>query len=360
MVKKSSKADEPISFLTKSFSASDLMGLVLPKLSYVVDGIIPEGLTLLIAAPKVGKSWMVLGIANAVAKGEPALGGIPTRKAPILYLALEDGKRRLQSRYAIIDPGFTPGTVPRNLRFQIEAKRDDILDTIREFIELHPGEAPLVILDTLGKVMPKQEKGETLYDRDYRIGAELKAITDRHPGSAVVVVHHTRKAVTADFTESSSGTNGLTGSADTIIVLRRNRQEVTGTLHVTSRDAREGEYQVKFGEDARWTLDGGSLRAAAQASATSERQGQLGARSIEVIDYVHAHPAGVGAQQVADGLGLDVAAARTYLSRAFDSGNIFKVRRGVYGPFPSPDAQIITVDFTGVKFKPHTRQAQEK
>lgn len=349
------KTEKTSSFLEKAFSASALMAKDLPDLSYVVDGIIPEGLSLLIAAPKIGKSWMVLGIAVDVALGQPALGGVPTTKAPVLYLALEDGERRLKDRYTSIQ---SRGAVPSNLSFLIEAKRDDILETIREFIGLHSGSSPLVILDTLGKVMPPQERGETLYDRDYRIGADLKRITDSHPGSAVIVVHHTRKADTADFAEASSGTNGLTGSADTIIILKRDRNESTATLHVTSRDAREGEYQVIFATNGRWTLNGGSLEAAARASVTAEKVGNKGEISRAVIEFVHSHAEGVEATDVAESLNLELPKARVYLSRAHKSGSIRKLRRGLYGP-SEDSSTVIHLDFTGVGDHPPLKNVNQ-
>jgi hypothetical protein len=70
---------------------------VLPPLAYAVPGLIPEGSVLLVGAPKIGKSWMVLSIALAAAVGGRALG-IEVPQRPVLYLALEDGHRRLQDR----------------------------------------------------------------------------------------------------------------------------------------------------------------------------------------------------------------------------------------------------------------------
>ena len=53
---------------------------------------------------------------------------------------------------------------------------------------------------------------------------------------ALVIVHHARKESTDDFLTSVSGTYGITGSADTIVVIRRKRLEAFGTIHVTGRD----------------------------------------------------------------------------------------------------------------------------
>ncbi len=359
---KKSKPEAASSLLADAFTAADLMEEFIPELQYVVEGVVPEGLTLLIAAPKIGKSWMVLAIALDVASGRPTFGGIPTCGGPVLYMALEDGKRRLQDRMGSIGVR----TFPQRLVLKINAHKEDILDTIREFIESNAGQNPLVILDTLGRVMPPQEKGETLYDRDYRIGAALKSITDDFPGSAIIVVHHTRKAVTEDFTESSSGTNGLTGSADTILVLRRVRHENTATLHVTSRDAIEGEYRLNFGTNGRWTFEGGSIHEASEAARAARDTQKLGDQMLDVVREVTNYPDGIKADGLADLLDMTVQNARVYLKRAHDADRIRKIKRGLYGPIlPSsptfvPSDSVIEVDFSNVEDRPFRPKRDRK
>jgi RecA-family ATPase len=58
---------------------------------------LPEGLTLPAGKPKLGKSWLALSVAFAVAAGGVALGTYPVAQGEVLYLALEDNERRLQS-----------------------------------------------------------------------------------------------------------------------------------------------------------------------------------------------------------------------------------------------------------------------
>lgn len=93
--------------------------------------------------------------------------------------------------------------------------------TLQAWLELDGGHRPLVILDTLGKVMPPALQGETSYGRDYRIGSVLHGLCDAHPGAALLVNHHDRKASAEDFVAAVSGTNGLAGAADTVIMLAR-------------------------------------------------------------------------------------------------------------------------------------------
>ena len=76
------------------FSAAELQGRVFPPIQWIVPGILPEGLTLLAGKPKLGKSWLALDIAVAVASGGSVLGR-ECEPGPVLCLALEDNQRRL-------------------------------------------------------------------------------------------------------------------------------------------------------------------------------------------------------------------------------------------------------------------------
>ncbi|WP_197517314.1 AAA family ATPase [Microbacterium karelineae] len=331
------------------FDAEWLMSQNFPPISYVIPGILPEGLSMLVGAPKVGKSWFVLDLACAVATGRDALGAIAVGDArPVLYLALEDGQRRLQDRIRALGAPWS-----RNLVFEVSAGRDEVLDHIHEFMERHHERKPVVFLDTLGKVMPPATAGETDYARDYRVGGALKGLADDVPGAAIVVVHHTRKAMSDDFLDSVSGTQGLAGSADTVIVLRRERTKVNGVLSVTSRDAPEGEYQL-ICDGVRWMLDGDDLAQAREALAESRAVGNLGDRSAEVLRYVNDNPAGVRAADVE--AALDIADARTLLGRLYDSGRIQKPARGLYTPVASV-ASVASAEGSGSADATHATDA---
>src|SRR5262249_19836819 len=79
-------------------SLQELKAMTFEPLKYVVPGIFVEGLTLLAGKPKIGKSWLVLHAALAVARGGFTLGELHCKQGDVLYLALEDSERRLRSR----------------------------------------------------------------------------------------------------------------------------------------------------------------------------------------------------------------------------------------------------------------------
>lgn len=304
-----------------------------PPLRFHVPGVLPEGATFLVGPPKIGKSWFVLAIGLAVAAGGRVLGQEVDRR-PVLYLALEDGDRRLQDRCRML---LGPGErIPPAFEYLTAIQPGTVLATVTAWFERHPGAEPLVILDTLGKVMPPALIGESAYQRDYRVGGALKRLTDEQPGSALLINHHDRKAGSEDFVDRVSGTNGLAGSADSILVLARPRHDTTGALAVTGRDVPEGEYSLRFdGARGLWSLDGADLATAARKAEMRRASDGLDERSVAIVTYVTDHPGGVRAGDVADALSIDPAQARMYLSRLHESGRLARPTRGLYTPVAS-------------------------
>ena len=291
-----------------------------------VEGILPEGMGLLAAPPKVGKSWLVNNVGLACAAGGTALGAIPVKRRPVLLLALEDGHRRLQSRFRTL---MERQPLPNGLEVVTRASPNEALVIVDEYLRRHRHAAPLVIIDTLGKIKPPKGINEDAYQADYRIGGALKRRIDDVPGGCLLLVHHTRKAETADFIDSVSGTHGIAGSADFVLVLTRRRHADDALLSVTGRDVTENEYALVT-HDGRWKLDGMDLLDAAAAAERRRASGNLGDRSIDALTFVNARRQGTKAADLAAHLGIDGKTAGTYLSRLYDAGRIDKSKRGLY------------------------------
>jgi AAA domain/FaeA-like protein len=303
-----------------------------PPLRYHLPGVIPEGSNLLVGPPKIGKSWFVLALGLAAAAGGRVLGQSVDAR-PVLYLALEDGHRRLQSRCRTL---LDTDRIPAAFEYMTTVQPGLVVVTIEAWLARHPAAEPLVVLDTLGKIMPPALIGESSYSRDYRVGGVLKGLADGQPGSALVVNHHDRKAGSEDFVDKVSGTNGLAGAADTIIVVARQRHEANGIVEITGRDVREGRYAVTFdGKRGLWSLNGDDLTSAAQVAVARRASEGLDERSRQVVAYVTENPEGVRAAEVASALDIEVHQARTYLSRLAESDRIVRAERGLYRPVAS-------------------------
>lgn len=321
-----------------------LTGQEFRPVEYVVPGLIPEGLSYIIAAPKIGKSWFVLDMAIAAADGGTFLG-FRLKARPVLYMALEDGPRRLQSRGHILGVS----TFPESITFVNRTKPGDALPMMREFMGRNEGRRPLVVLDTLGKIKPGKSPAAGAYEHDYAVSAGLKDVADDNDGS-VLVVHHTRKAESADFLEDVSGTQGIAGAADTILVIRRRRTETEGELHVTSRDADEGSYAVDFTE-GRWTLSGVDLTTASSALHQRASEKRLDDDSKAMVAFVHGRSLdglSTTAAEVSEHMGwMDTEGKkkiRTYLARLAEGGHVYRAARGVYeAPTETPVVSEVSV-----------------
>lgn len=237
---------EPQRESPSAISAYDLIHLELPPVDFIIPGTLPEGLTILAGHPKVGKSWLCLDLAIAVANGGYALGSIKVDPHDVLYLALEDNFRRLQSRLKILLGVDLP---PNNLFFELKWPRlDDMsggLTQLTAWIRLHPA-CRLIIIDTLARVKPVATRDQGAYDTDTAALAGLQRFTAEN-SVAVVLVHHTRKAISDDPLDAVSGTLALVGVADTTLILKRGTNRAAGELSITGRDVNEQRLALEWG-----------------------------------------------------------------------------------------------------------------
>ena len=220
----------------------------IPDPEFIIKGILSVGLGALTAPPKFGKSWMCLDIAISVTTGTDFLG-FPTKKSEVIYLALEDGKKRLQSR--TVQVGGDPSRLEdlRGFYFSREAPNmtnDSLLTWLQEEVEAHP-KVKLIIIDTLQKIRGVSKKNEGVYGYDYRELGEIQKFAIDHELS-VLLIHHTRKGVgDGDFLENLSGSNGISGALDYSWVLsRKRRKDDTTLLDITGRDIPTQSYVIQF------------------------------------------------------------------------------------------------------------------
>lgn len=320
------EAAEEVNLLAGLISAADLDDMVFAPLVEHIPGLLTEGFGILAGSPKIGKSWFAASAALAVAQGGMALGGIRVQPRRVLLLALEDGHRRLQKRMQFLNHDEP---LPERLSILTKVRPLVVVPTISEWLMLHADDQPLIILDTLGKARPQRRSGEDAYIADYQFGTLMKDIADSTPGCALLAVHHTRKTAAEDWVETVGGSQGITGSADYVLVLTRKRKSEEGLLAVTGRDILENEYSM-IAENGRWRLDGSDLDIAAERAEARHETDGLADRSIEVLLFVNSRLETRATDLVE--LSIDAKQAAVYLGRLAKSGRINKLGRGVYAP----------------------------
>lgn len=239
------------------FTAAELDKLDLPPVQWAVPGLLPAGLSFLVAAPKMGKSWLALDLCLSVAAGGEWLGR-KVSQGPTLYLDLEDSANRAQTRMRTLLDGFTAAPETCTFRLLAPILGPELFKILDEWISANPG-AKVVCIDTFQKVKPAAGKNETSYSADYRICAPLQSWAQQH-NVCVLLVHHTNKnRGSADIFEGVNGSQGLMGSADAVLMLTKSggRFAEEATLSVTGRDVDMEQYAARFDKTTcRWELLG--------------------------------------------------------------------------------------------------------
>lgn len=308
------------------FSAFDLGRTEFPAIKFIVPGYLPEGATILAGRPKLGKSWLALDLALAVARGSKCLG-VDCEQGDVLYLALEDNKRRLQSRLNKLSPARELEPWPSSLELVTEWKRHDQggIEDILEWAATKS--APrLVIVDVLAQFRGGRGNTETQYEADYAAVKSLQEIAGELQ-IAVLIIHHVKKGIgETDPFEKVSGTLGLTGAADTTIILDRDQSGCT--LYCRGRDIQEYERAVTFDKfDCRWFVQGD----ASEVRRTDERsiilEVLLGAEDILTV------------AEIVSATGMNRNACDQMLYKMAKDGQITKAKRGHYY---HPDRTVLT------------------
>ena len=223
-----------------AFTANELLATDFPDPVWLVEDLIPTGLLVLAGRPKLGKSWMGLQLASAVATGGRFLD-VKVEKRPALYIALEDSPRRLKKRIA-----------------QQRMPADNLLDFVTAFPGLETPDAlaelerrrrmdghRLVIIDTLTRALGAIDQNDNA-----TIGvivAQLQRWAMTNDVCLLIIDHHRKPGAQADDLVSDiMGATSKTGAADGLLGLYRQRGQQDATLKVTGRDIEERELAVKF------------------------------------------------------------------------------------------------------------------
>ena len=215
---------------------------------FIVDGMIPCGMTFLSGAPKIRKSFMALQIASAVATGSPFLSH-NTTQCDVAYLDLEGSKSRVSFRAERMSM-----KIPRNVFITNSIKErlaDGLVDKLRHLHGARPS-IRLIIIDTYSRARGSYKNfGVNAYDADVALLEPVQRMA-LEENIAVVFIHHDKKGAgfASDSFERLSGTMGISGSSDCVINLVADGKRFDGkaTMEFTPRDAKGGEIKLVFDE----------------------------------------------------------------------------------------------------------------
>lgn len=313
-------------------TAQELLEEPIAEADWVIEDLLPVGAHILAGAPKIGKSWMVLAMGLAVSMGTP-FWDYAVCQGSVLYLCLEDTYARVKKRLWKL-------TDEANDRFYLANSaatiKDGLAEQIDYFVITHP-DLKLVFIDTFQKV--RSPTCDSIYAADYGDFSALKAVADKH-SLAMMVVHHTRKMADEDIMNTVSGSSGITGSADSIWVLKRASRGVgDATLTVTGRDVEFRELKLAL-RDCRWNL----------IERTSEEE--LEERDVpgcvlRVLEFMNVHEEGVWSGSVGELIeaaevnGVTTATFGKFLAQH----SVFMRLRGItYSKKHTSTGQVVTLE----------------
>ena len=231
--------------------------------------------------------------------------GHETKQGDALYLALEDGKRRIKDR--ILKMGFDKSKYP-TIALEAPYLGFGLEESLADWI--HSVERPrLIVIDTLAKVKPRSsKKSGTAYDHDTELLRDIQKLAITKQVSIAIVSHLTKAPQDYTF-DRITGSAGMQGIPDTLWMIDKGDNSNAASIIGIGRDIHDFEYALEWNEE-KWRYDNkGNL---------SEIK-KLGAKG-EIID----------AMKTLEGLGTKDIRPRTvvkhlgYSPQSKDSRNIAK------------------------------------
>jgi predicted ATP-dependent serine protease len=318
----------------KSFKLEDLIRnakvlqtKTFADLKWIAPDVLPEGLTLMVGRPKIGKSWMALDVAVAVTMIGGKFLGKACEQGDVLALFLEDNDRRLQRRMTMM-LGAYKETWPERLTYATEWPKlaDGGIELIREWIGTV--EKPrLIIIDILERVRSRGTDKQTVqYSDDYQALETLHKLATEFELS-ILVLHHQRKAGADDLMDTISGTGGIGGAVDAVLVLGK---DFTGHfLYGRGRDLEEFNYAVKQNEQRRWD----NLGDKPENQASPEREA--------IVAVLRKANKPMTIDEIARAIGKVKTNVRKLLTKLHYEGDIERVATGLYRwPTLQPDLDL--------------------
>lgn len=209
-------------------SADDLIASNIPEPEWLWDGLlVKNGLSMVGAKPKVGKSIFSFNIAVCVSQGWKLLGR-DTKEGPVAYIALEENQAEVKQHLIDI---LGEGEGLPNLYFHFGVVPEKLLAVARSIEE--KGLA-LVVIDIFQKFFKVQD---ICAYAEITSALEPVMVIARKTGCHILIDHHDKKGLDLDTGDSLLGSTGLLGGVDTLIHIRRNGLEKNRIYRSLSRSS---------------------------------------------------------------------------------------------------------------------------
>jgi len=319
-------------------TAKDLRDKDFPPVVWAVDGVIPEGLTVLAGDPKVGKSLVAVDICSAIASGLHSFGNRKCTEGACLYVSLEDPERRVKARIKQ-QCDLWPDRF-KLLTGGISQLGEGFYRQMDEMLLLWP-DLRCVVIDTMAFVIPQKPQGISDYDHIYKYLDPLhRWCLNNH--ISIILITHTTKARIQDGENPFIGILGsvaIQGCSDSMVMLRKNHAKTgltakdpsvpDGFLHIQGRELGSELFALEFDDEGlKWAI----TREAEVADMTQNPNFLL------IADAVN--EATMGPTELSEATKINLATIKTCLTRMVKKEILIKVSKGKYG--------LVGVNYGGV------------
>jgi len=226
-------------------NCKDLMAMDFPEPPWLVENLIPAGMTILAGRPKLGKSWFAMELALAVCSGGYFLGR-KAQQGRVLYCALEDNPRRFKNRLRM--QGWTAAAQENmdavfSRDFQRMFGGQGGLTTFISLITTFP--YSLVVVDTVSRAFQIQD-----WNDQSQVTAVLSPLQEAIAESGKSLLcndhHKKRNGFDPNPVEDIIGSVSKSGVADTILGLYKENGKPGARLAVVGRDVEESVLDLRF------------------------------------------------------------------------------------------------------------------
>lgn len=304
-------------------SVPEICNMKLEPLKWVIEGVIPlEGVTMLTSPPKSGKSILALNIIIENAVKPKILNYFkPVSAFDTLYIDLEGNRRRTKTHVMNL-LGNMPFPPSVSVVYKWPRIADGGLSKLYDYAEYH-SDTKLFVIDTYGKIQigsKNQAASGYSYKKDVEEIDTFSKFCEKMRVS-VMLIHHTKKTESDDWVSMVSGTYGISGSVDTLLLLKRKKGEFQATLCVTGRDVEEKQYKLNTNmSKQRMSVIGEETDEGVELTDTQ--------RDIVICLQAFGEPK--SPQEIANVVGKTVGSVKRLLANMVEDGKVIRVGYGKY------------------------------
>jgi hypothetical protein len=271
----------------------------------------------------MGKSFLLLALADAIAEGKPFLGRQTTR-SKVLYVAFEldelDTSERFKVMHQLSDNAYIVHSWPAEEKGLELAER-----AIREL------GFQVLVFDSFLPILPPASAFEINGYGDSTLYLKWRLLGKRH-GTAICASWHEGKVGKDDYMLNAIGSTGMVGQADCIVSIDRKRGDSAGKLWIGGNHAPESVIPFIF-ENGTFSL--------AEGQAAIDRLTPTEEKTLAILAK---YPEGCTPAKVAVELGKSDHAAVMSLNRLIARGLAVRVKRGVYVTESHKTSQVLFSD----------------